>query len=207
MRVTEGIYKVEGVRVANVWLVESDDGLLLVDTGTRFGTAKRVLETLADLGHQPGDLHDIVLTHYDMDHVGGVAELKRRTGARVVMHELDAPVLAGTERPAKLGPVLRALYRLFVRPVEPDRLVRDGDAVGPLRVVHVPGHTPGSIVLVRDDGVVFTGDALLSDKDGRVVPPDPRLADDRAQAEASAAAIRALEPTLLLTGHGAPAAL
>jgi glyoxylase-like metal-dependent hydrolase (beta-lactamase superfamily II) len=74
-------------------------------------------------------------------------------------------------------------------------------------VVHVPGHTPGSIVLVRDDGVVFTGDALLSDKDGRVVPPDPRLADDRAQAEASAAAIRALEPTLLLTGHGAPAAL
>jgi glyoxylase-like metal-dependent hydrolase (beta-lactamase superfamily II) len=205
MRVADGIHKVEGVRVANVWLVESEDGLLLVDTGTRFGTAKRVLETIPDLGHEPSDLRDIVITHYDMDHVGSAAELKRRTGARIAMHELDAPVLAGRERPHKLPLVMRALYRLFVRSVTPDRLLRDGDTVGPLRVVHVPGHTPGSIALVRDDGVVFSGDALLSDKEGRVIPPDPRLADDRAQAEASAEVIQALEPTLLLTGHGAPA--
>ena len=206
MRVADGIHKVEGVRVANVWLVESEDGLLLVDTGTRFGTSKRVLEAIHDLGHEPSDLRDIVITHYDMDHAGSAAELKRRTGARIAMHELDAPVLAGRERPHKLPPVMRALYRLFVRSVTPDRLLRDGDTVGPLRVVHVPGHTPGSIALVRDDGVVFSGDALLSDKEGRVIPPDPRLADDRAQAEASAEAIRALEPKLLLTGHGALAA-
>jgi hydroxyacylglutathione hydrolase len=125
----------------------------------------------------------------------------------VAMHELDAPVLAGTERPHKLPPVMRALYRLLVRSVTPDRLLHDGDTVGPLRVVHVPGHTVGSIALVRDDGVVFSGDALLSDKEGRVLPPDPRLAHDRAQAAASAEAIRALRPRLLLTGHGAPATL
>ena len=205
MNVADGVYKVEGVRVANVWLVEVMDGLLLVDTGTRLGSARRVVESIAELGRRPDDLRHIVITHCDMDHVGGVAELKRLTGARVAIHELDAPVLAGTESPHKGGAVMRAWYGLFVRPVAPDRLLRDGDSVGALRVVHVPGHTAGSIALVRDDGVVFTGDALLSDKRGRLIPPDPRLALDKAKAAASADAIRALRPRLVLPGHGTPA--
>lgn len=205
MQVAEGIHKVEGVRVANVWLVEIEDGLLLVDAGTMLGTAGRVLRAIADIGRQPSDLRSIVLTHCDMDHVGGVAELKRRTGAQVAIHELDAPVLTGVVRPQKGGLVMAALYRLLVRPVAPDVRLHDGDTIGGLRVVHVPGHTQGSIALVREDGVVFSGDALLSDKHGAVLPPDPRLAHDRAQAAASAERVRALHFRVLLTGHGAPA--
>jgi glyoxylase-like metal-dependent hydrolase (beta-lactamase superfamily II) len=205
MQVAEGIHKVEGVRVANVWLVEIEDGLLLVDAGTMLGTAGRVLSAIADIGRQPGDLRSIVLTHCDMDHVGGVAELKRRTGAQVAIHELDAPVLTGVVRPQKGGLVMAALYRLLVRPVAPDLFLHDGDTIGGLRVLHVPGHTQGSIALVREDGVVFSGDALLSDKHGAVLPPDPRLAHDRAQAAASAERIRVLHFRVLLTGHGAPA--
>jgi glyoxylase-like metal-dependent hydrolase (beta-lactamase superfamily II) len=52
--------------------------------------------------------------------------------------------------------------------------------------------------------VVFSGDALLSNKHGQVRPPDPRLALDRAEALASAERIKALPIKLLLTGHGAP---
>lgn len=100
---------------------------------------------------------------------------------------------------------MQAMYPLVVRPVTPDRLLEDGDTVGGLRVVHIPGHTDGSIALLRDDGVVFTGDALLSDEDGNVVPPHPKLAQDPAQAAASADRILALRPRLVLTGHGAPA--
>lgn len=205
MQVADGIFKVEGVRIANVYLVATGDGLLLLDTGMP-GNARRILSFVDGIGRKPSDLRDIVLTHCDIDHIGSVAELKRLTGARVAIHERDAPVLSGEKRPQKGGLVMVALYRLLrFRPVAPDLRLRDGDTIGGLQVMHVPGHTAGSIALVRDDGVVFSGDALLSDKDGNVRPPDLRLALDRARASASAEMLRARHAVLLLAGHGAPA--
>jgi hypothetical protein len=67
------------------------------------------------------------------------------------------------------------------------------------------GTPRGSIVLLRNDGVVFSGDAPLSDKHGNVLPPDPRLALDPARALPSAEMIRARRAGLLLAGHGAAA--
>ncbi len=203
MRLTDGIYKVDGVRVANVYLVVTEDGLLLVDSGMP-GNAKRILAFTKNLGYQPRDLRFIVLTHCDIDHVGSVAKLKELTGAQVAVHELDAPVLSGEQKPQKGGLAMVVLYRLFwFRPVVPDLLLNDGDTIGGFHVMHAPGHTAGSLVLYRDDGVVFSGDALLSNKHGQVRPPDPRLALDRAEALASAERIKALPIKLLLAGHGA----
>ncbi len=205
VQLADGIFRVDGVRVGNVYLVVADEGLLLVDTGVP-GSAKRICRFVEAMGRDPGEIRDIVLTHIDMDHVGSAAALKTRTGASVAIHQLDAPVLTGEQGPRERTPlVVRALYRLLVKRLIPDRLLRDGDIVGGLRVMHIPGHTAGSIALVRDDGVVFTGDALLGDKHGNVIPPDPRLAQDPAQASDSAAAIESLRPRLLLPGHGAPA--
>jgi glyoxylase-like metal-dependent hydrolase (beta-lactamase superfamily II) len=96
------------------------------------------------------------------------------------------------------------LYRLLERPVTADRLLQDGDMIGGLRVLHVPGHTQGSIALVRDDGVVFTGDALITDKRGTILPTDTRLAEDPDLAIQSAERIKALNPRILLPGHGTP---
>lgn len=204
MQIAEGVFKIDGVRIANAYLVATGDGLLLVDTGMP-GNARRILSFIEGMGRKPSDLRDIVLTHCDIDHIGSVAELKRLTGARVAIHELDAPVLSGEQRPQKGGLAMVAFYRLLrFRPVTPDLRLRDGDTIGGLQVMHVPGHTAGSIALVRDDGAMFSGDALLSDKYGNVLPPDPRLALDRAQALASAEMIKARHATLLLTGHGAP---
>ncbi len=203
MRLTDGIYKVDGVRVANVYLVVTEDGLLLVDSGMP-GNAKRILAFTKNLGYQPRDLRFIVLTHCDIDHVGSVAKLKELTGAQVAVHEREAPVLSGEQKPQKGGLAMVVLYRLFwFRPVVPDLLLNDGDTIGGFHVMHAPGHTAGSLVLYRDDGVVFSGDALLSNKHGQVRPPDPRLALDRAEALASAERIKALPIKLLLAGHGA----
>lgn len=205
MKVAEGIDTVEGLRVGNAYLVRGTDGLLLVDSGTP-GSAKRILASIERIGAEPGDLRYIVLTHWHVDHVGGAAELKRRTGAQVAIHALDAPVLAGGELPAKGRRVMGLLLRVFrVAPLVADVALRSGDVIGGLEVVHVPGHTAGSIALRRADGVVFSGDALLGDRHGRVRDPDLSLALDPALALASAARIRALPHRLLLAGHGAPA--
>jgi glyoxylase-like metal-dependent hydrolase (beta-lactamase superfamily II) len=154
MLLADGVCKVDGLRAANCYLVAIDDGLLLVDTGMP-GNAKRIVAFIESTGRHAADLRYIVLTHCDMDHIGSVARLKELTGAKVAIHELDGPVLAGQQRSQKGGPLVAVLSRLFrIRHLVPDLLLKDGDVVGGLTVIHVPGHTAGSIVLVREDGVV-----------------------------------------------------
>lgn len=204
VEIADGVVSL-GARVGHAYLVDAGDGPVLVDTGMR-GSARRVLRSIERAGLRPADVRTIVLTHCDLDHIGSAAALRRATGAAVAIHELDAPVVRGETPPQKGGRVMAALFRLAgFRPFTPDRLLRDGDVVGGLGVLHVPGHTPGSIALVREDGVVCSGDALLADRHGHVRPPDPRLAWDPARAEASAEPIRAACTRLLLPGHGAPA--
>jgi glyoxylase-like metal-dependent hydrolase (beta-lactamase superfamily II) len=101
-----------------------------------------------------------------------------------------------------------ALHRLLrFRPIAPDLRLRDGDTIGGLQVMHVAGHTAGSIALLRTDGVGFSGDALLSDKHGNILPPDPRLALDPAQASVSAETIKARRAGLLPAVPRAPASV
>ncbi len=73
--------------------------------------------------------------------------------------------------------VINRLFRL--RPVTPDLLLRDGDRIGGLEVVHVPGHTAGSIALRRADGVVSSGDALLGDSHGGLGNLSPEQFEER----------------------------
>ena len=204
MKVAEGIDRVDGLRVGNAYLVRGADGLLLIDSGTP-GSAKRILAAIEQTGGRPGDLRYIVLTHWHVDHVGGAAELRRRTGAQVTIHALDAPVLTGEVRPPKGRRAMAAIERLLrLERLVPDILLSGGEMIAGLEIIHVPGHTDGSIVLRRDDGVLFSGDALIADRHGRARDPDLSLALDPARAVASAARIRALPHTLLLAGHGAP---
>ena len=69
MLLADGVYKVDGLRAANVYLVAIDDGLLLVDTGMP-GNARRIVAYIESIGRQPAELRCVVLTHCDIDHIG-----------------------------------------------------------------------------------------------------------------------------------------
>ena len=105
----------------------------------------------------------IVNTHAHVDHVMGNAEMVKKTGAKIIIHEEDAPLLV--RQPRDLLVMFRA------KPSPPaDILVRDGDVIQigkiELKVLHTPGHSPGGISLYVD-GMVFTGDTLFVGSVGR----------------------------------------
>jgi hydroxyacylglutathione hydrolase len=105
----------------------------------------------------------IVNTHFHIDHSMGNAEMVKKTGAKIVIHEDDAKYLP------KPSPDLLAMFRATPSPPA-DIRVKDGDViqVGSLRlqVLHTPGHSPGGMALYLD-GMVFTGDTLFVGSVGR----------------------------------------
>ncbi len=204
-----GIHKIEGITGVNCYLVAGADGLYLVDTGMP-GSARRILRYISTLGRQEKDVRVILLTHSDFDHAGSAAELKRRTGAKIAIHEGDAPSLSGAQERKKdkgtLGALLRLMMKLIkAETVEADVLLKDGDSVGPLRVIATPGHTRGSCCFLHESsGTILVGDALRATVDGdvRVSPEIMNL--DTAQAWKSAEIIAGEDFEAMLPGHGPP---
>jgi len=127
------------------------------------------------------ELQAITLTHAHLDHVGGVASLKKlRPGAEVIIHKADEPLyMALPEQPAWIG-VPRSQWAAlgfdYEAPPRIDRYWTDGEtyAVGELRfkVLHCPGHTPGHVVLFSEqERKVFVGDCLFAGSIGRTDLP------------------------------------
>jgi hydroxyacylglutathione hydrolase len=127
------------------------------------------------------ELQAIACTHAHMDHVGGVAGIKKRKPeAKIIMHPADEPLyLQLPNQPAWLG-IPRAQWAeygfVYEPPPKPDEYWSDGQVyeVGTLkfRVIHCPGHTPGHVVLFEpDEEKVFVGDCLFAGSIGRTDLP------------------------------------
>ncbi len=193
----------------NCYIVETDSRFFLVDTGAsnKRSTIEKELESA---GCKPGDLKLIVLTHGDFDHTGNAAYLRDKFGARIAMHREDAGMLERGDIfwNRKSGNWLyRAVSSFLFRfgqsqRCSPDMYIDEGDDLSgygiDAKVLHIPGHSKGSIAILTGDGMLFSGDLLLY-KDGPVLNS---LIDDRAAAQASFERLKGLKVNTVYAGHG-----
>jgi glyoxylase-like metal-dependent hydrolase (beta-lactamase superfamily II) len=212
----------------NIYLVV-DDPITLVDTGPKTDEATAALrEQLRKLGFKTEDIKRIVLTHTHEDHCGLAGMLQRESAARVYVHEwefqnisehghtrVNPELLKRAGAPEEELQGMAARYQLihhFADAVEDVEAYRDEQefifASGALRVIHTPGHTPGSSCLLRESNrLMLAGDTVLKN-----ITPNPVLNSDPIDPSrrflslgeylVSLARIRALAPTLLKTSHG-----
>jgi len=125
----------------------------------------RILQLAESNGYQ---VKKIVNTHGHFDHIGANQPVKEATGAVLMMHEADLPLLQNARNHAQA-------YGLTVSPSpDPDKFLNEGDifSVGEqsFSIFHVPGHSPGSICLLSD-GHLFVGDVLFAGSVGRTDLP------------------------------------
>lgn len=196
---------------ANAVLLDAGGDLVLIDAGWP-GKAGLVLDALGKLGHGPGDLGHLVLTHGHPDHIGSAVALVRATGARTYMHAADAPLAesGGPFRPLTPGPGLirRVALRAIYDPDEPtepfriDQPVADGETLplaGGLRVVHAPGHCAGQVALLwQGTRLLVAADAFIN----LFGPADPIGFEDEAEGRRSQRKLAALAPVAACFGHG-----
>jgi glyoxylase-like metal-dependent hydrolase (beta-lactamase superfamily II) len=173
VEIIPGVYQLS-FGFVNAFLI-ADGGLTLIDTGIA-GSGKSILQALAELGYQPQDLKQILITHLHRDHTGAAREVQEATGAKLYMHPVDAADYCKgvTMRPRyeSKGVFNRLMASLLARPGAPrpkdsarvDGELADGETLpfaGGLKVIHTPGHTAGHVVLLypKGGGVLFGGDA------------------------------------------------
>lgn len=196
------------------FLIHRPGEALLVDPGNR-GYHAKILETMDALGLEPGMLRLVILTHVHFDHAGAAGALREMTGCRIAVHRSEAerlrkgftPVPAGTRWKAR---VLVALGRLASRRImsfpgtEPDILTGEEMPLEPYgfpgRVIHTPGHTPGSQVVLMENGELLAGDTMIG-LPGRAL--FPAFAEDPSALLRSWDLIHSLPVRIIHPAHGA----
>jgi glyoxylase-like metal-dependent hydrolase (beta-lactamase superfamily II) len=212
MRIIDNVFVIPGV-MANTYILVDEDGLTVIDAGMP-GSEKKILAYLVKLGKNASDVKRIVLTHSDIDHVGGLAALAGESGARTYASQIEAEAIA-TGKPSRQiqasgFSIRRFLFALLsplfkAKPFQVDEMLTEGQTLpvlGGLRVVETPGHTPGHISLYAEKAtVLFCGDSMVSDEDG-LHGSRPEATWDADQARKSVRKQTDLGASIVCTGHG-----
>jgi len=205
-----GVFQVTH-RGANV-LVIVGNKITLIDTGLR-ESAQHVLDFIRHVGRSPDEISLIILTHNHIDHMGGLVEIKKQTGARVAVHVADIgerihPPAADSRYREPLAQLKSKLQSVFsIMPDDVDIRLNGGetfDCLGGLEVLHTPGHTPGSISLYsKEHKLLITGDLIRKRRNVLLLPPR-MVSSDIEENLNSIKKISAYEINILCFGHGLP---
>ena len=211
--VTEGVFQVRAIGTRVTVLVDGGQALL-VDAGMR-GSAAMIAGGLEAIGISMNMVRTLVITHHHPDHAAGAAELVAGRDISVMAHRSEANIIAGREQMP--NPIRNRLMARLATPVidlvagsplEVDVELEDGDAIpfpSPVRVVHLPGHTAGSIALfLPDKGLLIVGDALQYKFGLKLNPPAAGVTKDIKQAMASLNKLLDLDFDVICFSHFPP---
>lgn len=125
-----------GVRAVCTHLIDTGDGLIVIDPGY-YETRNMILDNIRALGFDPADIKYLVITHAHYDHMDAVPTFVELTGAKTCIAKADLPLLTGE------------LYHYPIRPFTPDVLLEDGDTITlgntTITCMSTPGHTDGTM--------------------------------------------------------------
>lgn len=219
MKIAENLHRI-GSDIVNSYLVVDPDGVTVIDAGLpRYW---RLLEAeLTGIGRSLDDVRALILTHGDTDHIGFAARLSREKGIPAYLHPADdARARLEVKKPSsgwgpvKAGPIAGFLWYsareggLRIKPAGELRPVEDGqvlDVPGRPRIIHVPGHTPGSVAVhVPAVDALFLGDAMTTRNvlTGVTGPKPAPFTLEPGQALASLDRLDDADATWVLPGHG-----
>lgn len=154
-----------------------DETITLVDSGLIKSPKEAIFPYLKSVGRRPDEISKVILTHGHGDHCDGVYTINQFSKVEVAVHKQDVPLIN--------DPLLHArdLHRRFPgffplkmepdhKPLDADIILEDGDKISAgkheLRVIHTPGHTAGSIVLLEEDlSLCICGDSVQGRGEGR----------------------------------------
>jgi glyoxylase-like metal-dependent hydrolase (beta-lactamase superfamily II) len=194
-QVSEQIVKgiVVGIFQENCWVIGNrrTSEAICIDPGDQ---ADDILHMAKEMGV---NIKAIACSHAHIDHILGVRDVQRQTGSKFYMHTAEAPIAAGA---ASLA--LRMTGQNAEDPPAPDFQPEDGDAIEvegvKLRVIHTPGHTPGSLSFYTD-GMLFSGDTLFAGSIGRTDLPGGDY--DQEMASIIDKLLLLPDDTIVLPGH------
>lgn len=157
---------------------------------------------LARLAHHDLQLETIALTHAHVDHIGGLAMLKEKTGATLYMHQAEEAVY-------QMAPRLGMMFGVSIGDLpKADGYFKEGDSltVGEitLKVIETPGHTPGGVTFhfkpSENEDVLIAGDSLFAGSIGRTDLPGGDF--NTLIASLKNKLLQYPDETIVITGHG-----
>ena len=211
--ITGGVFQIRALGARVTVLVENGE-VLLVDAGL-YGSSGTILQGLETLGLRPEQIGRVVITHAHPDHSGGLGRLVAGRDIGVAVHRLEADIIAGTATPPSplqnelMGKVTKPVVsRLMGSSVPVDDRLDEGDVIPfgtEVRVVHLPGHTEGSIGLhLPHKKAVIVGDALRYKFARRLSPPAPGVTQRPEEAMRSVKKLLDLDFDTICFSHSPP---
>ena len=213
IKVTDGVFQIRALGARVTVLVENG-AAILVDAGL-WGSQGLIVDGLESLGLSMEQIRMVVVTHAHPDHSGGLGGLVEGPGIPVGAHKLEADIIEGKAPPPSLlrsrlmGRITQlAFQKLLGHPVPVNGRLEDGDVIPfgtEVRVVHLPGHTEGSIgIHLPKKRMVIVGDALQYKLGLRLSPPAGAVTQDPDRAMSSLERLLELDFDAICFSHFPP---